>query len=150
MYDYCKTILLLFVVTTLVKLPEDEDCAETRSSKLIVKYIKYRIVHLLVLIVIVNQLTVQGKFCTKGTQIFVPALCSEVQGQAVTAADGVSVVGEVKTSGDFNCISLTFRNNWLLANATPFSNQSQGRQNHQSTPHASILIRNSNECTFDT
>jgi hypothetical protein len=43
-----------------------------------------------------------------------------MQGQAVTAADGVSLVGEVKTSGGFDCISLTFRNNWLLAHANPF------------------------------
>jgi hypothetical protein len=77
-------------------------------------------------------------------------ICSEVHGQAVTAADGVSVVGEVKTSGDFDCISLTFGNNWLLANANLFSSQSQGSQNHQSTLHASIFILNTNECTFDT
>jgi hypothetical protein len=51
---------------------------------------------------IVNQFTIHGKIYTKGTQIFVPTLRSEVQSQAVTAADGVSVVAEVKTSGGFN------------------------------------------------
>ena len=109
-----------------------------------------QIVHLLMLIGIVNQFTIHGKICKEGTQIFVPTLCSEMQSQAVTVADGVIVVGEVKTSGGFDCISLKFRNNWLLANANPFSNQSQGCQNHQSTPHANIFIRNTNVCTFDT
>ena len=80
------------------------------------------------LIGIVNQFTIHGKICKEGTQIFVPTLCSEMQSQAVTVADGVIVVGEVKTSGGFDCISLKFRNNWLLANANPFSNQSQGCQ----------------------
>lgn len=73
-----------------------------------------------------------------------------MQGQAFIAADGVSVVGDVKISGGFDCISLTFKNNWLLTNANPFSNQSQGRQNHQSTKHENVFIRNANECTFDT
>jgi len=58
----------MYVVTTLVNLPEDGNCAETCNSKLIVKYITYRIVHLLVLIGIVNQFTIHGRVCTKGTQ----------------------------------------------------------------------------------
>jgi hypothetical protein len=68
--------------------------------------------------------------------MFVPTLRSEMQGQAVTVADGVSVVGEIKTGGGFNCISRTFRNNWLWQMRTLFSpKKMQGRQNHQSAPH---------------
>ena len=111
MYNYCKTTLLFYVVTILVKLPEDGNCAETCSAKLIVKYIKYIILRLLVQIGIVKYFTIHGTIYTKGTQIFVHTLCSQMQGQAVTAAGGVCVVDEVKTSGGFNCISLVFRNN---------------------------------------
>ena len=32
MYDYCDTILLLYVLATLVQLPEDGNCAETCRS----------------------------------------------------------------------------------------------------------------------
>jgi hypothetical protein len=50
MYDYFETILLLYVLATFVWLPEDGNYAETCWRILIIKYIVYRIVHLLVLI----------------------------------------------------------------------------------------------------
>jgi hypothetical protein len=50
MYDYCKNILLLFVLTTLVLDPEEGECAETCRSKLIVKYTICGLVFLLLLI----------------------------------------------------------------------------------------------------
>ena len=75
-YDYCKAILLLYVVTTLVNLPENGNCAETCSSKLIVKYITYIIVHLLLLWVLSISLQFTEKFIRKELkQIFVPTLC---------------------------------------------------------------------------
>jgi hypothetical protein len=50
MYNHCKTILLLYVLTPMqwCKLPEEGDCAETCESKLTLKYTVYRTVHLLV------------------------------------------------------------------------------------------------------
>jgi hypothetical protein len=65
MYDYCKTLLLLYVLTTLVQLPEDGNCAETCRSKLMAKYITYIIVHLLVLVKFVNQFIMHGIYTVK-------------------------------------------------------------------------------------
>jgi hypothetical protein len=53
-HDYCKTVVLPYVLTTLVELPEDGNCTETWRSKLIVKCIIYSIVHFLALIEFVN------------------------------------------------------------------------------------------------
>jgi len=41
-------------------IPEDGNYTETCGRKLIVKYVIYRIVHLLVLLEIVNQITIHG------------------------------------------------------------------------------------------
>ena len=49
-----------------------------------------------------------------------------MQGQAVTSADGISLVGEVINSGDFKCVSRTFRKNWLFANANLFYQSKPG------------------------
>ena len=83
-YDYCETVLLLYIVTTLVNLPEDGNCAETCSSKLIVKYVIYGIVHVLVLMGIVNQFTVRGKVYTKGTQTNIRCIISLFTAQHVS------------------------------------------------------------------
>jgi len=49
MCDYRETVFLLYVLTVF-RLLEDVDCTETCGSKLIVKYLIYKIVYLLVLI----------------------------------------------------------------------------------------------------
>ena len=59
MYNYCETVLLLYVLTVF-RPPENVDCTETCVSKLIVKYLIYIIVYLLVLIENVHQLKMNG------------------------------------------------------------------------------------------
>jgi hypothetical protein len=55
MHDCCKSVLLLYVVTTLVYLPDDDNCAEIGRSILIPNYIIYRIFYLLVLMVFIKD-----------------------------------------------------------------------------------------------
>lgn len=53
LYDYCRTILLLYVLTTLVWDPEDGDSTQICSGKGTLNYTIHRTVHLLVLIQVV-------------------------------------------------------------------------------------------------
>jgi hypothetical protein len=69
MYDYCKTTLLLYVLTISCKLPEDCNFAEKCGSKLILKYTKYIIVLLLVLIEFVIHFTMHVMKKTEGVFI---------------------------------------------------------------------------------
>jgi len=59
MYNYCETVLLLYI-STVFRLPEDVDCTETCGNKVIVKYWIYKIVYLLVRKEYVHQFTMHG------------------------------------------------------------------------------------------
>jgi hypothetical protein len=86
------------------------------------------------------------RFVRKGLkQIFIPTLCSEMQGQAVTVADSVVVMCEVKTCGGFDYISLKFRSNWLFTNANPFLQSKPGTSKSPLNTTLNILIHNTNE-----
>jgi len=56
----------------MYKLPEESNCVETCRSKLIVKYVIYRVVHLLVLIEFVNHFTMHGRNNMKVSECFLP------------------------------------------------------------------------------
>jgi len=64
-------VVSFIIVLQTCKLPEDNNSAETRRSKLIVKYTIYRIVHLLVLVRFAVQVTKHGMNIMKGTMCIV-------------------------------------------------------------------------------